>query len=164
MIAANVTDQPIVAEMRQSYIDYAMTVISGTRFAGRARRVEAGTSPHPLRDERNGTSCQVRSFARAPRLSATFSQVPPAWHTRPSEIQRLLGRRRTNMSPVSSGRERIKTKRHAASGQKWHRTVVRSDSVATGPLENAGPWYALSLRPLRKTITRKTYVSWGQSC
>ena len=29
MIAANVIDQPIVAEMRQSYIDYAMTVITG---------------------------------------------------------------------------------------------------------------------------------------
>ena len=28
-IAANVIDQPIVAEMRQSYIDYAMTVITG---------------------------------------------------------------------------------------------------------------------------------------
>ena len=29
VIAANVIDQPIVAEMRQSYIDYAMTVITG---------------------------------------------------------------------------------------------------------------------------------------
>jgi DNA gyrase subunit A len=28
-IAANIIDQPIVAEMRQSYIDYAMTVITG---------------------------------------------------------------------------------------------------------------------------------------
>jgi len=28
-VAANVIDQPIVAEMRQSYIDYAMTVITG---------------------------------------------------------------------------------------------------------------------------------------
>src|SRR3989344_252188 len=29
VIAANIIDQPIVAEMRQSYIDYAMTVITG---------------------------------------------------------------------------------------------------------------------------------------
>ena len=28
VVAANVIDQPIVAEMRQSYIDYAMTVIT----------------------------------------------------------------------------------------------------------------------------------------
>ena len=38
----------ITEEMKRSYLDYAMSVIVRARAAGRARRAEAGASPHPL--------------------------------------------------------------------------------------------------------------------
>ena len=47
-VAVNVIDQPIVAEMRQSYIDYAMTVITGRALPDVRDGLEASASPHPL--------------------------------------------------------------------------------------------------------------------
>ena len=41
-------------EMKNSYIDYAMSVIVRPRPSGRARRSEAGTQKNSLRNERAG--------------------------------------------------------------------------------------------------------------
>ncbi|MCB9986215.1 MAG: hypothetical protein H6865_01060 [Rhodospirillales bacterium] len=38
-------------EMKKSYLDYAMSVIVSRALPDARRRVEAGPSPHPVRDQ-----------------------------------------------------------------------------------------------------------------
>ena len=57
-------------EMRVSYLDYAMSVIVAARAAGRPRRPQAGPSPDPVHDGRDGAQRDELATASAPRSSA----------------------------------------------------------------------------------------------
>ena len=66
------------AEMRHSYLDYAMSVIVGRALAGRPRRPEAGASPGAVRDARDQQRLEppVREVRAGRRRR--HGQVPPA--------------------------------------------------------------------------------------
>ena len=65
--------------MQRSYLDYAMSVIVEPRAARRARRPEAGASPHPLRDDEIGYRLEQARIGSRPRRRRRDGQIPSAW-------------------------------------------------------------------------------------
>ena len=65
-------------EMRQSYLDYAMSVIVGRALPGRARRPEAGASPRAVRDARARQRVEPAVQQVGARRRRRDRQIPPA--------------------------------------------------------------------------------------
>ena len=70
--------------MRQSYLDYAMSVIVGPRAARRARRPEARASPRAVRHARARQRLEPRLQEVRARRRRRHRQIPPARRRRRS--------------------------------------------------------------------------------
>ena len=90
-------------EMRSSYLDYAMSVIVGSRAARCARRAQAGAPPRPVLMWRTATAagpsvCEVRAHRRR-----RDGQPSPARRSRDLRHARPAGA--AVLAPLSAGRQ-----------------------------------------------------------
>ena len=84
-------------EMRESYIDYAMSRHHRPRAARRPRRPEAGPPPHPLRDVPRGAAAQPALLEVRRRRRRGAQEVPPARRHAPSTTRSSASRRTWNV-------------------------------------------------------------------
>ncbi len=82
----NIEPIEIQEEMERSFLDYAMSVITSPRVAGRARRVEAGPAPHPLWDVHRGHAPRSPAPKVGQCCRYRHGELPPA--RRPVDLRR----------------------------------------------------------------------------
>ena len=127
----NIEPIEIQEEMERSFLDYAMSVITVAGAARRARRLEAGAPPHPLRDVRRGHAARPPAPQVRERGRRSDGQVPPA--RRPVDLRRarphgagLLAAlpadrraRQLRLADPTTGRPRPATPKRGCRRSRW---------------------------------------------